>query len=285
MAIAALVAIVVVLQVVRERQFATTTSGDEFLYLTSPAVAARLALSYDAVMADVYWMRAIQYFGDSRLAADADKKYALLYPLLDLATSLDPHFSIAYRFGAFFLSEPAPGGAGRPDLAVRLLEKGMRSHPQRWEYPHDIGFVFYRDADYKTAAQWFQRAGQVAGAPQWLQPLAAVTLAAGGDTASSRAVWRHLLDSEADWLRQAAEFRLRQLDAIDQTAQLERLVADYERRVGRPPQSWEEMVRARVLIGIPADPAGHPYVLNPATRDVTVSDRSPMWPLPTDRPT
>ena len=56
-------------------------------------------------------------------AADAD--YALLYPLLDITTTLDPLFNIAYRFGAIFLAEAYPAGAGRPDLAIALLEKGI----------------------------------------------------------------------------------------------------------------------------------------------------------------
>ena len=39
------------------------------------------------------------------LAAD---DYPLLYPLLDITTTLDPRFNIAYRFGAIFLAEPYP---------------------------------------------------------------------------------------------------------------------------------------------------------------------------------
>ena len=38
-----------------------------------------------------------------------DKTYTLLYPLLDLTTTLDPRFTVAYRFGAIFLAEPYPG--------------------------------------------------------------------------------------------------------------------------------------------------------------------------------
>ena len=45
-------------------------------------------------------------------------------------------------------------------------------------------------------------------------PLAAVTLASGGDTQSSRLLWRQLLESEAEWLQQIADFRLRQLDVL-----------------------------------------------------------------------
>ena len=42
----------------------------------------------------------------------ATRPTSLLYPLLDLTTTLDPHFNIAYRFGAIFLSEPYPAGPG-----------------------------------------------------------------------------------------------------------------------------------------------------------------------------
>jgi Flp pilus assembly protein TadD len=283
-AILLLLAVIVALQIERERRFRTTAAAQEFLYLTSPAAATRLALSYDAVIADLYWMRAIQYFGGNRLSPDGDKSYALLYPLLDLTTSLDPHFSMAFRFGAFFLSEEAPGGAGRPDLAVRLLEKAMRAHPNRWEYPYDIGFIYYREGDFPTAARWFRRASQMPNAAEWLGPLAAVTLASGGDTRSSRLLWRQLLESEAEWLRQIADYRLGQLDAIDQAARLEELAAAYARRFGEQPASWEQMVRAGLLRSVPLDPAGHRYVLNPLSGKVTVSDQSPLWPLPTERP-
>ena len=41
-----------------------------------------------------------------------------LYPLLDITTTLDPRFNIAYRFGAIFLSAKYPEGADSPQLAV-----------------------------------------------------------------------------------------------------------------------------------------------------------------------
>ena len=272
------------LQVARERRFPADAVAPELLYVQSPAVITRMALGFDALVADLYWIRTIQYYGSRRLSSNPTKNYDLLYPLLDRITSLDPYFTTAYRFGAFFLSEDKPGGAGRSDLAIRLLEKAMARHPERWEYPYDVGFVHYRHADYKTAADWFLRAADIPGSANWLRPLAAVTLTSGGDASSSRVLWRTLLESEVDWLRRTAEQRLTQLDAIDQIAQLESLTAEYERRYGNPPTSWEDMVRTGLLRGIPLDPAGHPYVLNPWWGDVTVSEQSPLWPLPTERP-
>ena len=179
---------VIGLQRLRERRYPAVDEPQDLLYVSSPAILRRLALSFDAVLADIYWMRAIQYYGGTRLSADPDKDYSLLDPLLHLTTSLDPQFTVAYRFGAFFLSEEHPGGAGRPDLAIRLLEKAMSAHPNRWEYPYDVAFVHFRTGDYREAAEWFERAADRPDAPLWLRPLAAAALTTGGDTNSARLV-------------------------------------------------------------------------------------------------
>ena len=289
--VAILMAGVVRMQMLREQRFPEIEPAQQILYVSSPAVMTRLAMSYDAIVADLYWIRAIQYYGGTRLSDQPAKSYDLLFPLLDLTTSLDPNFNIAYRFGAYFLSERKPGGAGRPDLAIRLLEKGMAARPDRFEYPYDIGFVHYRNGEYPEAAKWFLRAADTPGAKKegeradmWLRPLAANTLATGGDTRSSRVLYQQLLASDTDWLRRDAELRLKRLDAIDEIARLEQLTRVYEQRFGAPPPAWDDMVRVGLLRAVPLDPAGKPYVLNPWWGDVTVSEESPMWPLPTELP-
>ena len=94
------------------------------------------------------------------------RTYALLYPLLDLTTTLDPYFSIAYRFGAIYLGEPYPGGPGRPDLAVALLQKGLAAQPSKWQYLMDLGFVQYWHLhDYAAAATAFTSASELPGVP------------------------------------------------------------------------------------------------------------------------
>ena len=154
-----------------------------------------MSLAYSTLAADVYWIRALQYYGGTKrrlaaespqlapppaLAADPAAGYPLLYPLLDLTTSLDPRFNVAYRFGAIFLAEPYPGGPGRPDLAVALLEKGLRERPDKWEYMQDIGFVHYwYRHDYRDAARLVRQ-----GQPR--DRRAVVAEVAGGDDAGAR---------------------------------------------------------------------------------------------------
>jgi tetratricopeptide (TPR) repeat protein len=197
-----------------------------------------------------------------------------------VTTSLDPRFNIAYRFGAIFLAEPAPGGAGRPDLAIALLEKGLRERPDKWEYMQDIGFVYYWwQRDYQKAGEWFNKASEVPGAPWFLRSLAAVTLAQGGDRRSSRLMWEGIRQSsEVDWQRTDAERRLQQLDAADIIDEVQRRIDDARPRTGNL-ADWQALVRAGVLRGIPLDPSGTPMELD-AGGHVQLSPGSSLYPLP-----
>jgi hypothetical protein len=282
LAIALLLGLAVVAQLARDRLYPQNMVENRLLYVGSAKVMEKIGLSYDALLADVYWVRALQHYGRERLKPNGEARYDLLYPMLDLTTTLDPRFIVAYRFGAIFLAEPHPGGAGRPDLAIALLKKGIAATPGKWDYYHDIGFVYYWNLhDYKSAAEWFMRGGELPGAPWWLKTYAAVMLTRGGDRQSSRFMWRQLGETaDNDWLRQAAQLRLMQLDALDQIDALSRVVGEYARRTGNPPESWDQLVRAGFLRGVPVDPAGTPYVLD--LGEVVISRDSKLYPLPTE---
>src|SRR5262249_30898063 len=149
-----------------------------------------------------------------------------------------------------------PRGPGRPDLAIALLEKGLRAQPDKWEYMEDIGFVHYwYRHDYREASRWFGSASEIPGAPWWLRSLAASTLAQGGDRQSSRLMWQVIRQSsEIDWLRQDAERRLAQLDALDAIDELQRRVNILTARTGEAPKDWLALVRAGLLPRAPLDP-------------------------------
>jgi len=290
---AALMTAAVRLQRVRDERYPPPETTEETLYLTSGRALQRLSLGYRSLAADVYWIRAIQHFGSTRqriFAAgrpdgvphvEGVKTYPLLYPLLDLTTTLDPYFSAAYRFGAIFLAEPYPGGPGRSDLAIALLEKGLAVEPDNWEYMQDIGFVHYWwDHDYQAAGQWFARSADAPGAPWWMGSMAAVTLASGGSRQSSRQMWQSIAQSATvEYQRNHAQRALAQLDALDGLDLLQPIVERYTRSAGAPPRDWQTLVGAGVLRGIPVDPAGVPFEIQPdGTIDVDPS--SPLHPLP-----
>src|SRR5258708_32407158 len=79
---------------------------EEVLYIPSGKALKHLSLGYSGLLADVYWTRAVQYFGQKH--HQGALHYDLLDSLLVMTTDLDPHLIIAYEFGSVFLSQPAP---------------------------------------------------------------------------------------------------------------------------------------------------------------------------------
>ena len=271
-AVLVLVAISARLQALRD-QTPLPVSGEEVLYLSQRATG-RVVFAHRMLASDLYWIRAVQYFGGHAHAARTGEANAgeppaesfdLLYPLLDITTTLDPRFNIAYRFGAIFLSERYPDGPGRPDLAIALLEKGLKASPDKWQYWQDIGFVYYWDVhDYLKASEAFRRGADVPGAPWWLRSMAATMLARGGDRATSRLLWQQLYETaNNEYAKNAAQTKLMQLKAIED---LERL---------------QELLKTRTLRALPLDPSGTPYVLTPEGR-VELSGKSKLFPLPVE---
>jgi len=135
---------------------------EEVLYVPSGQTLKRISLGYSGLLANIYWTRAVQYFG-SRLWHSSH--FELLAPLLDITTDLDPHLIVAYQTGSIFLSQRVPNGAGQPDKAVALLEKGIRANPEYWRLYFTLGFIHYLDRhDYKAAEQAFDRGSRISGA-------------------------------------------------------------------------------------------------------------------------
>src|SRR5437667_113098 len=114
------------LQHALDKQRARLREERDYVLLSSPKLIQAVSLEYAPLMADFYWTRVVQFYGNKHVRGDANLEQ--LWPLLDITTTLDPNLIVAYRFGAIFLSQRAPGGAGRPDLAVRLIERGIKEN-------------------------------------------------------------------------------------------------------------------------------------------------------------
>lgn len=266
----------------RDRYAPLPVPQERLLYLQSGRTADRLFLTFDAVASDVYWMRAIQHYGRDRKSPRQTGRFEQLQPLLDLTTTLDPHFSIAYRFGSIFLAMDPPNGPGRADQAIALLEKGLEHNPDRWQYAHDIGFVHYwYTGNFSQAAAWFDRAAAMPGAPEWIRQVGAVTLVEGGDRNGARKMLAEVIAAAGDtYVRSAAERSLKQLQALDAIDQLTALVERFRSSTGDLPSGWTDLVRARLLPGRPADSTGVPFAYDATTGVVSIGQGSSLLPLP-----
>jgi len=217
---------------------------EDVLYISSPQLVKRMSLGYDGLLADIYWTRAVQYFG--RRHVMLARHYNLLAPLLEITTTLDPHLIVAYDFGSSFLAQKPPQGAGLPDKAVQLVEFGIRNNPDEWRLYYDLGFIQYMERkDYAAAADAFRRGSERPGAHPWLKVLAARMAERGGDIETARFLWTKTYESSQDKnIRSNALALLRALKVDEDVPRLEEVARRYRERTGRYPQSFIELARA-----------------------------------------
>lgn len=236
------------------------------LLLQSGSLVKKLSLEYAPLMAAIYWTRAVQYYGEKRQlhASGLD----LLWPLLDITTTLDPNLLVAYRFGSIFLSDAAPRGAGRPDLAVKLLERGIQANPEEWRLHQDLGNVYYFDAkDYPKAAAAFEEGSKNPRAPIWMKVLAAKIAGEGRSLDTSYFLWLQVYETTTDKdIRKNAESHLRSLKVDLDLRELDRLLDEYEKQTGKRAKRMSELVEAGLLKRIPIDSQGFPYVIGASGR-------------------
>jgi hypothetical protein len=236
-------------------------TAEEALYIPSPKIVRRMSLGYSGLLADIYWTRAVQYFGGHHHIGS--REYKLLEPLLDTATTLDPHLTVAYEFGATFLAQKPPEGAGDPDAAVRLVERGVRENPSAWRLYYNLGFIHYFERhDYAAAADAFERGSDIPGALPWMKAMAAQMSQHAGEIETARLLWSSLYQTtESDDIRANAAKHLRALQVDDEVSRLQELVSNFHERIGHWPANWTEMVAAGYLRSVPFDPTRRPYRL------------------------
>ena len=239
----------------------SNSAAQEALYLRSSKVLRRLSLGYTGLLADIYWTRAVQYFGEQHHSGSGD--FRLLAPLLEVTTELDPKLLPAYQFGANFLAPKPPSGAGLPGAALALMQYGIEHNPDQWRLYYNLGFLYYTELkDYAKAADAFKRGAALPVTNEFMPILAARMAQHAGEFDTARMLWVTTYQSTKEArIRQNAVEHLLALQVDEEVTQLERVVEKYRDQSGRLPTSMSDLERAGFIRGTPTDPKGYRYHL------------------------
>ncbi len=211
------------------------------------------ALGFDRLIADLFWLRTVNYLGDERV-------HVLGYPeaarLGELVTDIDPKFRVVYTSMNGVLTVLRH----EPDAAIALLEKGTR-HLSWWKLHFLLAFnYFWEKEDWARAAHHMQIAADLPGGPPHLSLLAARLYSTAGDPETALAFVRARLaelepgeESEALARRVVDLWITRDLRAIE--ASVEKYIAMH----GAPPERVAQLVEAGLLEHEPRDPKGGSY--------------------------
>jgi len=245
-----------------DKQLAPLQQEEDVVLLRSGKLLKLMSLEYAPLVADIYWTRAVQYYGNKRLNEDRNLKS--LWFLLDVATTLDPNLIPAYRFGSTFLAEPVPRGAGQPELAVKLLERGIAANPDEWRLYMDLGYVYYFELrDYRKSSEAFRKGSENPKAMFWMKVMAARIAEMGNSFETSAFLWKQVYETTQDpQVKENARVHLQLLRVQQDLQQLDKLAEEYRNRTGHAPQRVQDLAQAGLLRGEPADPLGYAYVFS-----------------------
>jgi len=231
--------------------------SDDPLYV-SPATARRLALAFNGLASDWYWMRSLQYVGGKIVAYEdthpeaftlADIDLRLLPSLLKMSTALDPQFIAPYEYGALVLPEVST------DEAIALVNSGIANNPRTWRLHQHLGYIYWRRKEYQKASATYAAGAKLPGAPPWMAAMGARMSVEGGSRDAAREMYRHLYESSDDpAVKEMVEKQVMRLDYLDQREAIRNVLNTYKTADGRCASSWRDVANQLRALGLTLDP-------------------------------
>jgi tetratricopeptide (TPR) repeat protein len=209
-----------------------------------------LSLGHPTLAANLLWLKAVQYIGDTRAN---ERGWDKLYPLVDVVTDLDPRHGYAYQVTGTLLS-----AFGHVPESNAILEKGTRALPDRYILPYLRAFnAFYYDDDWTTAGRFAEISARSPGAPPHVrQNVLAYYVKGQRADAAIAFLEQSLAEARDPETREAVEGQLKQATLERDAVRLDEAVLKWRERYVVGPLALEQLVGEKLLPAIPADPYG-----------------------------
>lgn len=230
-------------------------------FVPKPWVADFAALGFDALVADYYWLQAVQIVGSD---SNGTESVALhLGKLIDVVTTVNPHVDHPYRFAAVWLTH----NEDQVRHANELLRAAIKYHPEEWRNHFYLGFNhFFYLREYEAASDALASAIGLPGAPAYLGRLAARLKSHQGDIEVAELFLRQLIESTTDEAEVAKlQSGLDEIEIEYKARHLDRARDAYRALAGRDIERVEDLVNSefRILEKLPsAEPDAIPPSLS-----------------------
>ena len=219
---------------------------EESLYFTSGATLRQTSLGFEGLMADLYWLRTIQYFGEKfasqtgtiNIGNVSSMKMVLLEPLINITTQLDPQYIAAYRFGSAFIPDIDPA------KATKLAQRAIQDNPTTWQLYQDLGYIYWKQKRFQEASEIYMTGSKIPGAPQWLAQLSAAMLAKGGERETARQMFAKIYETTDDpTIKKNSLSRLEFYQASNEIDFLNQQLEEFRTARGNCPSHPSQLIR------------------------------------------
>ena len=195
--------------------------------------------------------------------------YQAMSRLLHASVKLDPYNMDAYYFAQSILV----WDVGQIKIANDLLQYGMKYRTWDWYLPFFAGFNYgYFLKDYPQAAKYYMQAGNLTGNALFMNLAGRYLNEAGQNELAISYLATMIKGAKNQAVRQTLVTRLRALQAV---RGIEAARDSFVRATGRLPASVEALALSGYLKGIPKDPYGGRFYLEPDGKVKTTSNFAP----------
>jgi tetratricopeptide (TPR) repeat protein len=215
-------------------------------------------------------MKIMMYFGglmdkqDPNVIAERPD-YLGMSNMIHSALKLDPYNMDGYYFAQSFLTWEVKQYA----IANKLLDYGMKYRTWDWYLPFFAGFNHaYFLKDFKKAAEYYQRAGELSGEPLYFS-LAGRYMQESGQT-DLAIVYLSMLEKGEKNQAVKKNYQIR-LAAFKEVRRIELARDQYVKTGGALPVTVDALLRSGLLTPPPADPYGGQFFIEANEKVATTS--------------
>jgi hypothetical protein len=211
-----------------------------------------------SLVADYYWLQAIQAAGRGGESKDPTRYLDLFY-YADLVTDLDPKFHKVYLYAG----NTIPTNLGREHWvntveARKILEKGVKNFPEdsnlRLFLAYNLSYFF---SEHAAAAEHLRIAATLPNANKYIPEFASRMLAFNRRFDAALAMVEAFRDNETDpEMRELFEDRVKEIQLEQVLVKVDDALAAFKKREGHLPTALSELVAKGDLAAIPVDPMG-----------------------------
>jgi tetratricopeptide (TPR) repeat protein len=236
--------------------------GAGIVYLPSGPAVKAATFGFPAVMADIAYVWAIQYYGNTAIPERARNFNRIFSVIADL----DPRWTDPYLTAALI----AHYDFQDPELALKAYDDGAARNPDEWIFPFEAGhYCQMYLKDYARAKAYFQKAAAIPGVPDVARRLFANAAFKTMDYQTSWETWKEVYETATDpQIKKIASNHLYNVKAAIDVAALHSMLARFRETRGRAARNLEELAAAGLISYVPKDFDGKDYLYDPKTGEV-----------------
>lgn len=250
------------LKVITDRIVRQKIPGSSIIYLPKGKYLKYATFGHSALMADLIYIWAIQYYGNYEIPDSYDH----LYYIFSIIAELDPHYFDPIDMGAFIAAYEAQD----LDLAVKILDMGLEKNPKEWFFPYQAAhYLQFMRKDHERAQEYYKKTMSIEGYPPIVRRLYADAIFKATDYEKAFEEWLEIYNTaEDERIKKMVSNHLYNIKATIDIEKLQDAITKYKEKYGRFPADLSKLVYAGFLDSIPKDMDDKDYLYDSQTGEV-----------------